>query len=285
MTTSHTILDMLKGCDSRKPMPLDTLLTKCGIDHDQLLDLLDVMFQTIPAQINCAEITRGGKTQKVYWPTGVIEAPMTGHAGREFLRQNWKINRTAAEGAIKAAKPAQLTKETPPMDTPKTKTSIILEMLADRQKVSARELCIAAETQSVAPFVKVHMKRGQILRTEETVAGSILAYYSIAPGETLATLQTDHRKHNIPPHLQKLQPLEKPAASNVHELKRPETPKPANEPKILDVIVSQQIYVDTDGQLTILLPGAGRVVFPAIDTRNIKHYLTAVDLDALTAAH
>lgn len=71
--THQKILAMLAGCSSQKPMPFDDLVKASGLLPATLGTVLMQMAHNIPATINCASITKDGKTQMVYWPTGVIE--------------------------------------------------------------------------------------------------------------------------------------------------------------------------------------------------------------------
>jgi hypothetical protein len=70
---TDNILATLAGRDSRNPMGFDELVVASGMDALDLAPELKQMCRWLPAPINCAEITRSGKTQMFYWPTGVVE--------------------------------------------------------------------------------------------------------------------------------------------------------------------------------------------------------------------
>lgn len=76
MTTSHTaanVLALLSGRSSQYPMPFDELHAATGLSKKRLKEMLDAMAYALPATINRATLTKGGVTQVVLWPTGVIE--------------------------------------------------------------------------------------------------------------------------------------------------------------------------------------------------------------------
>ncbi len=70
--THQKILTLLEGSSSSNPMPFGELCMKSGLFPDNLKTVLEQMFNTVPAPINRATLTRGGKTQEVYWPTGMV---------------------------------------------------------------------------------------------------------------------------------------------------------------------------------------------------------------------
>jgi len=74
MDTQEKILALLAGHDSKKPMSFDDLAEKTGLLYATLEMVLEQMHHQVPAPINCAQITRGGKTQMVYWPTGMVDS-------------------------------------------------------------------------------------------------------------------------------------------------------------------------------------------------------------------
>lgn len=71
--TTENILALLAGRDSKNPMGFDELLAASGMDSAMLISELEHICHQIPAPINCAQITRAGKSQMVYWPTGIVE--------------------------------------------------------------------------------------------------------------------------------------------------------------------------------------------------------------------
>lgn len=70
--THQKILALMDGYSSANPMPFATLAMKSGLLPDTLRTVLDQMIGTIPSPINRATLTKGDKTQEVYWPTGVV---------------------------------------------------------------------------------------------------------------------------------------------------------------------------------------------------------------------
>lgn len=70
--TQTQILALLKGHDAQHPLCFDALVQKSGLEEDTLKMVLQQLFDSQPRPINCAQITKGGKTYMVYWPTGEI---------------------------------------------------------------------------------------------------------------------------------------------------------------------------------------------------------------------
>ena len=66
------ILKFMAGHTAQSPIAFDNLVKKSGIDAVVLLGDLQRLFNSQPTPINCAQITKGGKTYMVYWPTGAI---------------------------------------------------------------------------------------------------------------------------------------------------------------------------------------------------------------------
>lgn len=70
--THQKILALMDGCSSASPMPFATLAMKSGLLPDTLRTVLDQMIGASPSPINRATLTKGDKTQELYWPTGVV---------------------------------------------------------------------------------------------------------------------------------------------------------------------------------------------------------------------
>jgi hypothetical protein len=70
--THDKILAMLAGHDAQHPMAFDDLVKKSGLLPATLNMILLDMYNSISKPINYATITKKGKTQTVYWPTGVV---------------------------------------------------------------------------------------------------------------------------------------------------------------------------------------------------------------------
>jgi hypothetical protein len=70
--THEKILALLAGCSSANPMPFDALAKKSGLLPDTLRMVLEQLQHSLPAPINTAMHTKGGKTQTLIWPTGVV---------------------------------------------------------------------------------------------------------------------------------------------------------------------------------------------------------------------
>ena len=72
--THQKILAMLAGHDAQNPMAFGDLVKKSGLLPATLNNVLQQMFNSVPASVNCAQVTKRGITQMVYWPTGVVNA-------------------------------------------------------------------------------------------------------------------------------------------------------------------------------------------------------------------
>lgn len=66
------ILKLMAGHTAQIPIAFDDLVKKSGIEAGVLLGDLQRLFNSQPTPINCAQITKSGKTYMVYWPTGAI---------------------------------------------------------------------------------------------------------------------------------------------------------------------------------------------------------------------
>jgi hypothetical protein len=72
--THRKILDMLAGHDAQHPLAFDDLIKASGLLPGTLNMILLQMYDCTPRPINYATITKKGKTQTVYWPTGVVNS-------------------------------------------------------------------------------------------------------------------------------------------------------------------------------------------------------------------
>lgn len=89
--SANLILARLSGHDSRNPLAFDALVEASGLPADMLQALLDQMFHAIPAAVNRCEVTRYGKTQMLYWPTGVIQSFKGDPEGAMKFYGSWTI--------------------------------------------------------------------------------------------------------------------------------------------------------------------------------------------------
>lgn len=76
MDAQQAILNALKGATSAAPVSFLTLAEKTGLQGGPLLTMLDQMVQQVPCHINRAYVERAGFKGFVYWPTGIVAAPL-----------------------------------------------------------------------------------------------------------------------------------------------------------------------------------------------------------------
>jgi hypothetical protein len=66
------LLKSMAGRTAQEPITPSYLAMISGIPEADVQQLLDVMYETIPARVNRVKITRLGVEQTFYWPTGVV---------------------------------------------------------------------------------------------------------------------------------------------------------------------------------------------------------------------
>lgn len=113
--THQKILALLAGSSSANPVPFATLAMKSGLLPDTLRMVLDQMIGNVPSPINRATLTRGDKTQEVYWPTGMVAQ----RSGPQGITVN-PLNRPAYIGRDEPAPAAKVQPKTsiPEKETP-----------------------------------------------------------------------------------------------------------------------------------------------------------------------
>ena len=278
------IVALMAGHDSRNPMPFDALVEISGLQPATLQMMLEQMFSTVPAPINRAEITRNGVSQFYYWPTGVVNTVDFSISKNRPYFPPYRSNESVPE-----KKPVQPQEETA-MPEEKSRARIMLEYLADHGSATDKELCesTGSGAESVKAYLIGPIKRGHVIVEKMGPHRRAGNMYRVAPGVSREELFADARKKNVPPHKHAeaaVQRQEQPEQQfNVVEFKRSE---PAQEVTHEDLpergMTTRDVCVDADGQLVIQLPGKVRMVFPAPDTKRIKAYLAAIDLEALCA--
>lgn len=285
------IIAMMAGHDSKNPMSFEALVAESGLMPATLQMMLDQMFSTIPAQINRAEITRNGVSQFYYWPTGVVNAVDFSISKNRPYFPPYRRSENAPEQ--KAEQPQQEISMQPTEE--KSRARIMLEYLADHGRATGKELCVSTGTESVKPYLIGPIKRGHVLVEKLGPQRRDGNVYRVAPGVSREELLADGRRKNIPPHKHSEavsqihatpeQHLQQPEQqSNVVEFKRTEAAQEVTEQDLPERgMTTHDVCVDADGQLVIQLPGKVRMVFPAPDTKRIKAYLDAIDLEALCA--
>lgn len=286
MTTAElAILGLLAGHDSKNPLPFDDLVKASGLFPATLEMVLNQMFETVPHPVNCAQITRAGKTQMVYWPTGVVAPAIS--LGRQAIDQKKRPTFPKVEPAPRQQQPIQ-EEPMPQAEPTKSRARVLLEYLADHRSADGATLCQVAGIESISSYLGGHFKRGLILVSDDYIKGRGKTY-TVAEGVTREQLLADGRKKNLPPHEQKAAKAEAPAApaSNVHEFKPTNSPRPpAGEGQGVREELGRQytahhVFVDATGQLVIQQTGMVRMVFPAPDTLRIQKLLLAIDLESL----
>lgn len=145
MNTQQKILAMLAGSTSQQPMAFADLVSACGLLPATLNPLLVQMAHAVPASINCASITRAGKTRMVYWPTGVIEK-----AAQPFVINREKsIYGTQLRPALSSLRPqasqvqpsTSISSKEIPMSMPPSKlNTIIYNRIAEQPGIGRDEL-------------------------------------------------------------------------------------------------------------------------------------------------
>ncbi len=212
------ILAALKGATSAKPMSFADLQKEVGLEESTLAVLLDHMCQTVPFSVNRCHITRAGKPEWYYWPTGVVGAVIP--LGNQSVSHNRPVlpPRSASDG--RSAAPIRHSTEKPASDTDltvspaatrvtsptesiatsmaekairnvenaimqeqtpapaKTKIRIMLELIAEKGTVSSKELGAAVNTSTTRPFLKPYLAKKLIVGVDGTNGRE----YSLAPG-------------------------------------------------------------------------------------------------------
>jgi len=161
----------------------------------------------------------------------------------------------------------------------KSRARVMLEYLAEHGQATNAKLIEISGATSVKPFIKNRINQGLIIKD-----GLI---YRLADGVTPELLLEDRRLTNLPPPVikpEKQQEQNHLQESNVLEFKRAEEVQQVTPQDLPERgMTTHDVCVDADGQLVIQLPGKVRMVFPAPDTKRIKAYLAAIDLEALCA--
>lgn len=100
MTLREHILKALAGASSQKPVRGDALLQRLGVGPDTLNDALEDL--RARNAINRSEITKGGETYTVVWPTGVAPAaiPWRGQSINGHTQADARAAHQAAHQAI-----------------------------------------------------------------------------------------------------------------------------------------------------------------------------------------
>jgi len=311
--TADKILALLAGHDSKKPMSFDDLAEKSGLLYATLEMVLEQMHHQVPAPINCAQITRGGKTQWVYWPTGVVEK-----AERQPI-----IIGSGKPPPIRQAHPASIVTAPPRIHCPDTSKAInrmsqkainhmeqndmeqqplksrgaaMLELLAEKREATYQQLLDISGAKVVDPFIKGNLKRGLVIRDGRN--------YRVAEGVTAEMLLADTRKQNLPPT--RKQPEAEPAKAPPIVFNEPKVqfvsdaefiptklPEfiPMNFPEYLRMddpeapsqCAVSQIFIDDSGQIILNIFGQTSITLAAADVLRIKRLLAAVDLESLAA--
>jgi hypothetical protein len=91
------LLKSMAGRTAQEPITCSYLAILSGLPEDEVQQLLDVMYETIPATVNRVKITRLGVEQTFYWPTGVVNRFMDGPSGAQrFNEKHAAYRRTEA---------------------------------------------------------------------------------------------------------------------------------------------------------------------------------------------
>jgi len=277
------IIAFMAGYDSRNPMPFDALVEASGLQPATLQMMLDQMFNSIPTLINRAEHTKGGKTQVVYWPTGIKPQDGIFKWTNNSLSYLFKSPANTqpprrSEQPRKAPEQPHQQENVMPREG-KSRARVMLEYLAEHGQATNAKLIEISGATSVKPFIKNRINQGLIIKD-----GLI---YRLADGVTPELLLEDRRLTNLPPPVikpEKQQEQNHLQESNVLEFKRAEEVQQVTPQDLPERgMTTHDVCVDADGQLVIQLPGKVRMVFPAPDTKRIKAYLAAIDLEALCA--
>lgn len=89
------LLKSMEGKSAQDPIAFDDIVKATGLPEPEVQQLLDVMYENIPARVNRAKITRGGIEQVFYWPTGVVQNFKGDPVGaRRFYEKNAAYRRT-----------------------------------------------------------------------------------------------------------------------------------------------------------------------------------------------
>lgn len=153
--THRKILAILAGASSQKPMAFEDLVKASGLSPATLLQVLDQMAHSIPATINCASITKAGKTQMLYWPTGVIDK----------AAQPFRINNEKAAGFVTQARPALAHPNTSipskeiPMSMPPSKLNTIIYNRIAEQPGIAQDALLQFVLHNVAGSTEKQVKK------------------------------------------------------------------------------------------------------------------------------
>jgi hypothetical protein len=187
------VLSVIKNATSSDPVGFDTLEKLTFSTGIRLEALMDDLYQSRPPVINRAQVTRDGKSQMVYWATGMIPPAIS--LGRQVI--NPKKRPEFPERVVKPSQhvtPAtiQQPKELPIMskseEPTKSKVRLMLELLAEKGSATARELSYYSKSNSgVLPYLKTYMSRGLITAAQE-FDGRAGKRFFLADGVTLDDL-------------------------------------------------------------------------------------------------
>lgn len=279
MMPAEWIKQHLAGSDPQHAIARTEMIRESGLTEGALDDALERLYNQ--GIVNRVHILREGLHQVYYWLTG---ATLKTVPWQTRLPGSSTTPRRAPQRLASASKEQAMPQDPPAAG--KSRGRLMLEYLAEHGRATGKQLCIASGAESVTSYLSGPIKRGHVLVSEsgDNRHGKT---YQVAPGVTREVLLADARCKNIPPH--KLAEMaeqrhEPPAPqSNVVEFKR-ETAQAAVQQELPERgMTAHDICVDPDGQLVIQLPGKVRMVFPAPDTKRIKAYLAAIDLESLCA--
>jgi hypothetical protein len=314
---AEKILAMLAGHDSKKPVAFDALVESCGLESATLQMVLDRMFKSIPASVNCCEITRGGKTQMYYWPTCVIEKaarqdivinprklPPSGHLTKPPM----------ADKAIKSMEKSQM-KKPDTKDRRSASINDVLDIITATPGIRREDVMLrlvdsdGANKDRVATCISNAIYNKKIRKDD--VNGLWPVVVKNAPESGLASAQSESSEKPS-------EQMKKPEGMEISDSKRsddegskgmekPEESaaqpssnnvdreayiplRPLRIPVSFNFLAKhtaereygkRDVYIDADGRFTILLNGQVRVVFPPKDTASIKRLFEATDLESL----
>ena len=293
---SDKLLALLAGHDSKRPMAFDDIVAASGLQAETVQMLMDHLFHSVPSAVNRAEITRYGKTQMFYWPTGVVVSFKGDQkAAFQYIRQKMWNARQAQPPRMQHTPPtAQIANRMAEKAVNQMEGILNMDTPMDtqgRQPVTSKHLldAVAAtpgiERKAIMQLL-VYGDGSNKKQVEKMISNAIQqkairqdALNHLYLGEKIAAGHSaPHKAPNPQPETAK--PVEQ--ASNIREFKRPEQPEAENTEPARE-FTAQNVFVDATGQLNIQLPGKVRMVFPAPDTRRIKAFLNAVDLESLCA--
>lgn len=214
MNVHQKILATLAGASSQKPMAFDDLVKASGLLPATLNMVLVQMAHAVPATINCASITKAGKTQMLYWPTGVIDK-----AAQPFRINNEKAIAagfvTQARPALASLRPAQPNTSIPskeiPMSMPPSKlNTIIYKRIAEQPgigrdelvKFALQQLPIATEEQAKKAIKNLIYASGKI--RSEGARGKPVYYIAEFDERTATPASPAVKKQEVKPAVREL---------------------------------------------------------------------------------